>query len=333
MESPGVVLLMGMTGAGKSTFVSHLKTLENQVQIGHGLESKTADLAVYEACAPKTPNQRVLLADTPGFNDTVRSDTDVLQSIITPLYELQKKNHPIHGIIYLHNITNPRLAGTALRMLKMLQQFCGKVNYNRIVFATTMWEDANFTPHGGRAANQRHKELEREFWNDMFAGNGGVVRHLRDDQDSAGDVLDHFFNEFNKLRKSDRERSLQVFDEMINGKLVEQTSAYRCVHEEQRLLRQQKEQQLAGLVEQRRRLQLESQAETCREDIAYGYSYEVSHEVRHSSGDKQPRRDSPVSKHKQYLPWWLQQIITSKAENQARPTRTRAQDKITRQRK
>lgn len=254
----------------------------------------------------------MLLADTPGFNDTVRSDTDVLQSIVTPLYELQKKNYPVLGIIYLHNITNPRLAGTALRMLKMLQQFCGKVNYNRIVFATTMWEDANFTSHGGQAAYQRHKELKREFWNDMFAKNGGVVRHLRDDQDSAGDILDHFFNEFSKLKKSDRERSLQVFDEMINGKLVEQTSAYRCAHEEQRLLRQQKEQQLADLEEQRRRLQSENQVENHGEGIAYGYSYEISTEVRQSSGDKQPHRGSQVSKYKQYFSGLWEQITSPK---------------------
>ena len=240
----------------------------------------------------------MLLADTPGFNDTVRSDTDVLHSIVTPLYELQKKNHPVLGIIYLHNITNPRLAGTALRMLKMLQQFCGRVNYNRIVFATTMWEDAKFTPHGGEAANQRHEELEREFWNDMFAGNGGVVRHLRDDRDSAGDVLDHFFNEFSKLKKSDQERPLQVLDEMINGKLVEQTSAYRCAREEQRLLTQQKEQQLADLEEQRRRLQSENRVENCGEGMAYGYSYEISPKVRRSSGDKQLHRDSQVFRYK-----------------------------------
>jgi len=38
-EGLGIVLVMGMTGAGKSTLISRLKTAGNQVQIGHGLES------------------------------------------------------------------------------------------------------------------------------------------------------------------------------------------------------------------------------------------------------------------------------------------------------
>ena len=220
----------------------------------------------------------MLLADTPGFNDTVRSDADVLHSIVTPLYDLQRKGHPVLGILYLHNISNTRLSGTALRMLKVLQQFCGQVNFHRVVFVTTMWEDANFTPHGGRAAYQRHQALQREFWDDMFAGNGGVVRHLRDHRESAGNILDYFFDVFCSLKKPDQERPLRVLDEMTHGRSVEQTSAYQCVHEEQRLLRKRKEQQLARLEEQRRGLQSECRIESAGEGLEYGSIYAVSSE-------------------------------------------------------
>jgi len=273
----------------------------------------------------------VLLADSPGFNDTTRSDTDVLQSIVRPLYELQKRNQPVLGVIYLHKITSPRLAGTALRTLKILQQFCGKENYNRIVFVTTMWQDAKFTTHGEQAAYQRHEELEREFWHDMFAGTGRALCHVRDDQDSAGEILDRFFAEFSKLNKSDRERPLQVFDEMINkGKPVEQTSAYLCAHEEQRLLRQQKEQQLANLQGQRRRLLLLQQSEKRAETnddldgMAYGDLEQVLMWGRQSSEEeKQDEKDKGPSIRELFSGVW-EKISFSKRQKQGKrvkPTR------------
>ncbi|KAK0623757.1 hypothetical protein B0T14DRAFT_565081 [Immersiella caudata] len=300
---------MGMTGAGKSTFISRLKTSGNPIQIGHGLESKTADVAVYEARSPKNPRQRVLLADTPGFNDTVRSDTDVLRNIVTPLYELQKNGHHVLGVIYLQNIMNSRLAGTALKMLKVLQQFCGKENYGRIVFGTTMWEDAGYTPQGKLAACRRQEQLEREFWNDMFVGHGGVVEHVRDNRDSAGHVLNHFFEEFGRLKRPDRERPLLVFEEMINGKSLEQTGAYRSVYEEQRELRHRKERHLADLEEQLRQLDRSSNP------LAYGFSHEVSNRLGQPSEKKQPEKGLRGSRFSMSKLWGK---IRSSSPNRAR---------------
>ncbi|KAK4448992.1 hypothetical protein QBC34DRAFT_406498 [Podospora aff. communis PSN243] len=303
MQKLGIVVLMGMTGAGKSTFISRLKTSDHQIHIGQGLESKTTDLAVYEARTPNDPRRRLLLADTPGFNDTVRSDTDVLRSIVVPLYQLHKNGHPILGIIYLHNITNSRLAGTALKMLRVLQQLCGMENFGRIIFATTMWEDASFTPQGRETARGRHQELSREFWNDMFPGNGGVVQHLRDDRASAGDVLGHFLTGFAGLRTADQERLMQVFDEMDHGRLFEQTSGYSCIYEERRLLRQQKEQQLAELEKQRHQLhqlQLKRKAENSGESLAFGSFYEVSPNVNYPSEGNQAGKDSRALKLRRY---------------------------------
>jgi len=42
---------MGMTGAGKSTFISRLKMSDSQVHIGHGLESSKHPPPLPPKCA------------------------------------------------------------------------------------------------------------------------------------------------------------------------------------------------------------------------------------------------------------------------------------------
>ncbi|KAK0647073.1 hypothetical protein B0T16DRAFT_458936 [Cercophora newfieldiana] len=225
---------MGMTGSGKSTFASRLATSGTQpIGIGNTLSSKTTEIAFYETSSTK--NRRVLLADTPGFDDTSRPDTSILQSITLPLFEKHKNGIPVIGIIYLHDITNPRLSGSAVKALKILQDFCGKENYPRIVFATTMWQDAGYSPQGEIAARRRHAELKRDFWDAMFEGNGGVLCHLVDEAGSARKVVDHLLDGVDALRWGDRDRPLKVLREMGGNACIEKTAAYRCAQGEQRL--------------------------------------------------------------------------------------------------
>jgi predicted GTPase len=68
---------MGPTGSGKSTFVN--LTSGSNLAVGEGLESCTS---MVQACAPfYLDGKRVLLIDTPGFDDSNISDVEVLQKI------------------------------------------------------------------------------------------------------------------------------------------------------------------------------------------------------------------------------------------------------------
>jgi hypothetical protein len=184
-----------------------------------------------------------------------------------PLVEKQKNDNPIIGIIYLHDITNPRLSGSTLKTLKILQQFCGEENYPKIVFATTMWQDARHAPQGEKAAERRHKELERDFWDPMFKFHGGVLTHPVDGADSARKVVDHLLEILDRLLESDRERPFQILREIAENESIEQTSAYRCAEEEQSLTVQERKQSLGELKDQKCR-----QRTVDREAI--GFSYE-----------------------------------------------------------
>src|SRR6202044_2750014 len=71
------IAVMGVTGAGKSSFISLLS--DKTVAVGHDLQACTQSVDVY-ACK-LFPGRNVYLIDTPGFDDTKRSDTEVLREL------------------------------------------------------------------------------------------------------------------------------------------------------------------------------------------------------------------------------------------------------------
>ncbi len=56
---------------------------------------------------------KVLLIDTPGFDDSKRSDTEILTEISRLLATQYKLVVTLKGIIYLHRITDNRFQGSA----------------------------------------------------------------------------------------------------------------------------------------------------------------------------------------------------------------------------
>lgn len=71
-EGDMFLAVLGVTGAGKSTFIS--KCTDKEVSIGHNLQACTQEVGVF-LCKHRGVN--VYLIDTPGFDDTDRSDTEV----------------------------------------------------------------------------------------------------------------------------------------------------------------------------------------------------------------------------------------------------------------
>jgi predicted GTPase len=68
---------MGATGSGKSAFINLASG--SKLHVGESLESCTDQV---NATAPfQFEGRRVVLVDTPGFDDTTKSDTDILLMI------------------------------------------------------------------------------------------------------------------------------------------------------------------------------------------------------------------------------------------------------------
>lgn len=81
------------------------------------------------------------LADTPGFDEISRSDTDVLINIVTSLQTMRKEHIKLSGIIYLHRITDTRIGGAASRNLRMLHELVGTDKMKNVLFVSNRWEE------------------------------------------------------------------------------------------------------------------------------------------------------------------------------------------------
>ena len=85
----------------------------------------------------------VYFADTPGFDDSSRTDTDVLKNIVTWLGAMRENRMKLSGIIYLHRITDTRVGGTAWRNLRMLHDLVGTDKMANVLLVSTRWEEVS----------------------------------------------------------------------------------------------------------------------------------------------------------------------------------------------
>lgn len=122
---------------------------------------------------------RVWLIDTPGFDDTNRSDAEVLKDVAFWLAAAYTRHTQLAGILYLHRITEPRFQGSAKRNLRMFQQLCGTKNLGSVILATTHWSDKEGKRYPEDEGQRKVKQLieTEEFWGGMVARGSRVERH------------------------------------------------------------------------------------------------------------------------------------------------------------
>lgn len=83
-----------------------------------------------------SPQLCVHLIDTPGFDDTERSDVQVLQDISHWLSMSFKDGIRPSGIIFMHRISDVRMTRSALRNLIMFKKLFGETAYQSVVSVT-----------------------------------------------------------------------------------------------------------------------------------------------------------------------------------------------------
>lgn len=130
-----------------------------------------------------------MLVDTPGFNDAVRSDTDILGSLVEWMKDSYGERQFL-GLIYLHDISGARMTGSILTNLRMFRKLCGDDNLRNVILAITKWE---ITPP--RDANLRERELcsDQGFWGPMI-NSGSVARRFANTEASARSLVQELLN-------------------------------------------------------------------------------------------------------------------------------------------
>ncbi|KAL2809243.1 hypothetical protein BJX63DRAFT_435377 [Aspergillus granulosus] len=176
------IAVMGVTGAGKSTFTKFTQDFSKG----------TSEVAVFDC---KLDGRTVYLIDTPGFDDSNfsdRPDFAILQSIAAYLSASYSQNIRIHGVIFLHRITENRVTGSARRNIELMKALCGPDYFPHVALATTHWST---TRESASKLRDRERLLQTQdaFFRPLLSGGATMFRH-DDEAASACRIVRHLIN-------------------------------------------------------------------------------------------------------------------------------------------
>lgn len=236
--------LMGMTGVGKSSFIKKL-TGDPEIIIGRGLKSCTQEIqpARMNYVDEETKKEYdIYLIDTPGYDDTNRTDTETLKTFVKWLELKEVANVKLSGLIYLHRITDDRIGGSAAKNLTMMQNLVGEDNLKNVMLVTSRWEGMT-SEDDLYVAEEREKELKNQggYWHAML--NFGASYHRYDNKvETAKEIIKQLVHNspaFLQIQKELKE-GLSLGDTAAGKALIEKYEKDR-LEQEKKLKAQQVE--------------------------------------------------------------------------------------------
>ncbi|CAA7262287.1 unnamed protein product [Cyclocybe aegerita] len=225
-ETDIVIPVMGPTGAGKSTFIN-IVLGKDQLQVGHSVNSSTVQLAPVvvdlAAHSSEPAESRLILVDTPGFDDTFVDDVEILRQIANWLAASYRRRMPIGGVLYLHDISLKRFTGTARRNLEMFRRLCGQDALPKVIVVTTSWNLDTL-----ESRERREVQMKSIHWKPMMDA-GAEVRRFDGTYGSAWEIVNVFLQRAANTRRDAHLRRivpLQIQRELVDFKLcIPQTDA------------------------------------------------------------------------------------------------------------
>ncbi|KAI6141058.1 hypothetical protein BKA82DRAFT_1005953 [Pisolithus tinctorius] len=206
---------MGPTDSGKTTFIDRAV---GRPDLGGGSTSCTKK--VHPVRYPHSDGVRnIVLADTPGCDNSFMTDFQVLWEIAQWLNAVYIKKIKLSGILYFHRISDPRIEEGPLRNYKIFKELCGKDNCKNVILVTTMWDEVR-----EEVGSEREQELQSDFWRAMISL-GSTTRRFEGTTESARDII----NSVSILQPAEH-RPLQIQREMVDKHLpLDRTSAGRTI--------------------------------------------------------------------------------------------------------
>ncbi|KAF9645238.1 hypothetical protein BDM02DRAFT_3069192, partial [Thelephora ganbajun] len=202
--------VMGATGSGKSTFINLVSG--STLGVGRGLRSCTATVQI--AGAFDLDGRRVVLVDTPGFDDTTRSDTDVLKMIAAFLATSYERGNTLAGVLYFHRISDFRMGGISTRNFNMFRKLCGDRTLQNVVIVTNMWGEVDPQVGGAREAELMREDI---FFKPVLDKGAQMARH-ENTSISAENIV--------RLIFENHPLPLRIQEELVNEhKNISETSA------------------------------------------------------------------------------------------------------------
>ncbi|KAF8883770.1 P-loop containing nucleoside triphosphate hydrolase protein [Gymnopilus junonius] len=198
---------MGQTGVGKSTFVNHF-TDSSTAKVGDELESCTQSLQPIpverEHLPPPFKNRqhafpdkykRLVIVDTPGFDDTYKDNSEIAGQLAQWLKDHYGKGARLEGIVYLHDISQPRVEESYRGIFHLFAQLCEKDIVGSLLLVTTKWDGISQQEIGAK----REQQLRTKFWGAMI-NQGAQTHRFKGDSTSAQEIILNLLKVENDLR-------------------------------------------------------------------------------------------------------------------------------------
>ncbi|KAJ7455268.1 P-loop containing nucleoside triphosphate hydrolase protein [Mycena galericulata] len=266
-EEGVAIAVMGPTGSGKTSF-SNIVSGSN-LRVGRSLQSCTSTV---QLAPPFCLDGRwVTLIDTPGFDDTSKSDTDILTLIAAFLAKTYESGRKLAGVIYMHRISDVRMGGISTHNFKMFRQLCGESTLKNVVIVTNMWGEV-----GREVGEAREAELasDERFFKPVLDKGARLLRH-DNDAASAQAILHYLIG--------NQPRALRIQRELVDqGKDISQTAAGEELNRELAAQIARHKQEMAVLQKEMREAIREKDEETKKE---------LEIETRKAAGRDVPRTE------------------------------------------
>ncbi|KIP03502.1 hypothetical protein PHLGIDRAFT_31787 [Phlebiopsis gigantea 11061_1 CR5-6] len=308
------ILVMGPTGVGKSTFINIASN--SDLRTSDGLMSCTEKV---ELSRPfELDGKEVVLVDSPGFDDTAKSDSDVLNIVTEFLASEYAEGRLFHGVLYLYRISDMRVSGTAARNMRFYRELCGADALGNSIIVTNMWggvdaakgemreAELRTNPHffkpaldaGARLARHDNTRASAHAIVRQLLGDGAVPRPLRVQRElvderkrvcetAAGEAL---LQDLALLERKHLKEMESLEEEMAEAMREQDEEAQRELEAERERVRQE---QAKLEAEKEKLMQLRRQAE---EAAAAAASSTVVHEDAVGPMEEHKEKGSYLSK-------------------------------------
>ncbi|KIM40745.1 hypothetical protein M413DRAFT_167210 [Hebeloma cylindrosporum] len=225
---------MGPTGSGKTSFVNLLSG--SDLRVGSQLESCTNEVQLSRPFV--LDGKTISFIDTPGFDDTNLSDTNILNMIAAYLSCSYEHGKSLSGVIYMHRILDNRVGGISTRNFRMFRKLCGEDSLRSVVIATTMWDQAEIT-----VGEDREQELASKdnFFKPALEKGARLARH-NNTLESAQAIIRSI------IQQSPSSVTLQIQEELGRGLCISETQAGKELGRELNEQMERHREEMRGLI-------------------------------------------------------------------------------------